>query len=122
MIFRRIKHTVKAIQKRHRNLEKDKEHQLEAIEKMYANLEAKDADLQEREKKHSQFGNHFILRFWIFGALVAYFSYILFKTLDVVYLILAAFVISMIMNAPITFFSRYMHRGLAIALAYFIVI
>lgn len=110
------------MQKKHRNLERDKQQQLDAIEKMYANLEAKDAALVEREKKHAQLGNGFIVRFWAMGALVAYFSYILFKTLDVVYLILTAFVISMIMNAPITFFARRMHRGLAIALAYLLVL
>jgi hypothetical protein len=122
MIFRRIKQTVKTIQKKQRNLEKDKQHQLDSIEKMYANLESKDAELQEREKKHSQLGSSFILRFWILGALVAYFGYILFKTLDIVYLILAAFIISMIMDAPISFFAKRMHRGLAIALAYLLVL
>lgn len=89
---------------------------------MYANLESKDAELQEREKKNSQFGSNFILRFWILGALVAYFWYILFKTLDIVYLILAAFIISMIMDAPIAFFSKRMPRWLAIALAYLLVL
>lgn len=111
-----------SIQKKHRHLEKEKQHQLDSIEKMYANLESKDAELQEREKKNSQFGSNFILRFWILGALVAYFWYILFKTLDIVYLILAAFIISMIMDAPIAFFSKRMPRWLAIALAYLLVL
>ena len=52
MIFSRIKRTVNSIQKKHRHLEKEKQHQLESIEKMYANLESKNAELQEREKKH----------------------------------------------------------------------
>ena len=122
MIFSRIKGTVNSIKKKHRHLEKEKQHQLESIEKMYANLESKDAELQEREKKHSHFGSNFILRFWILGALVVYSGYILFKTLDIVYLILAAFIISMIMDAPITFFAKRMPRGLAIALAYLLVL
>ena len=62
------------------------------------------------------------MRFWILGALVAYFGYILFKTLDIVYLILAAFIISMIMDAPIAFFSKRMPRSSAIALAYLLVL
>ncbi len=122
MIFRRIKKTVTSLQQRHKRLEKDKEKQLDHIEKMYANLESKDAQLQEREKKLPQFWTNFVLRFWILGAIVAYFSYILFKTLDIVYLILAAFVISMVMDAPISFFSKRMPRWLAIALAYLIVL
>lgn len=122
MIFRRIKTTVKSIQKRHKRLEKDKQEQLDTIEKMYSNLEAKDAELLEREKKHYQIGTGFIFKFWIIWGLIVYFSYIVFKTLDVIYLILAAFVISMIMDAPIAFFSKRMHRGLAIALAYFLIL
>jgi predicted PurR-regulated permease PerM len=122
MIFRRIKKTVTTLQQRRKRLEKDKEKQLDHIEKMYANLESKDAQLQERERKLPQFGTNFVLKFWILWALVAYFSYIIFKTLDVVYLILAAFVISMIMDAPISFFSKRMPRGLAIALAYLIIL
>ena len=89
---------------------------------MYENLESRDAELQEREKRHSQFWTNFILRFWILGAVVAYFSYIIFKTLDVVYLILASFIISMIMDAPISFFAKRMHRWFAIALAYMVIL
>jgi predicted PurR-regulated permease PerM len=89
---------------------------------MYSELDAKDVALQEREKKHTTLDANFIWRFWIFGALVAYFSYIIFKTLDAVYLILAAFVVSMILDAPITFFTKYMHRGLAITLSYLLVL
>ncbi len=122
MIFRRIKKTVTWFQQRQKRLERERERQISQIEKMYSDLEAKDIALQEREKKHMQLDTSFILRFWIFWALIAYFSYIIFKTLDAVYLILAAFVISMILDAPITFFSKYMHRWLAIALSYLLVL
>jgi hypothetical protein len=122
MIFRRIKRTVTSLQKNHRRLEKEKEQQLAEIEKMYANLEAKDAEIQDREKKHGHLNAAFIVRFWVIGALIAYFAYIVFKTLDVVYLILTAYVISMIMDAPIAFFAKRMPRGIAIALAYLLIL
>ncbi len=114
MIFSRIKNTVTTFQQRQKRLEKEKTKQLDAIEKMYQHLEEKDVVLQEKEKHHAQFTTNSMIKFWILGALVAYFAYIAFKTLDVIYLILAAFVISMVMEAPITFFSKRMPRGLAI--------
>lgn len=39
-----------------------------------------------------------------------------------IYLILAAFVISMVMESPIAFFSRRMKRGFAIVISYLIVL
>lgn len=122
MIFKRIKNTVSSFQQRQRRLEKEKTKQLDAIEKMYQHLEEKDVALQQQEKKHAQFTTNSMVKFWILGAVVAYFSYIAFKTLDVIYLILAAFVISMVMEAPIAFFSKRMPRGAAIGVAYFLIL
>jgi len=89
---------------------------------MYAHLEERDNALQAQEKNQPALNVHFIVKFWIIGAVVTYFSFIIFKTLDVVYLILAAFVISMVMNAPITFFSKYMPKWLALTLSYLIIL
>jgi predicted PurR-regulated permease PerM len=122
MILRRVKRTVTAFQQRKKRLEREKEKQLAAIEKMYEHAEAKDAVSRGHEKHTNQLNGAFALRFWIIGAFVVYFSYIIFKTLDVVYLILAAFVISMIMDAPISWFAKRMNRGLAIAIAYLLIL
>ena len=122
MITGFIKDAVKSFKQRQTRLQKEREKQIQAIEKMYTHLEAKDKELEAKEKQHAQFSTNAMIKFWILGALVAYFSYIAFKTLDVIYLILAAFVISMVMEAPISFFSNRMPRGLAIGLAYFSVL
>ncbi|MEI7478293.1 MAG: hypothetical protein WCJ81_07600 [bacterium] len=122
MIFRRLKQTINSVKQRKRQLEKDKEKELAAIHKMYAHLEERDNALQAQEKNQPALNVHFIVKFWIIGAVVTYFSFIIFKTLDVVYLILAAFVISMVMNAPITFFSKYMPKWLALTLSYLIIL
>ncbi len=103
-------------------MENQRKHQIDAIEKMYSHLEAKDVELQAQEKKQAQFSTHNLLKFWILGAVVAYFAYIAFTTLDAIYLILAAFVISMVMDAPITYFSKYMGRGWAIGVSYLIIL
>lgn len=65
MFFTRVKKTVTSFQQRQKRMEREREKQINQIEKMYADLEAKDADLQEREKKHAQLGVNFIFRFWI---------------------------------------------------------
>jgi hypothetical protein len=106
MILRRVKRTVTAFNQRKKSLEKDRAKQLDSIEKMYQHMEAKDAAIHEHAKKTSELNSSFSSKFWIIGALVAYFGYIAFKTLDVIYLILAAFVISMVMDYPITWLSK----------------
>lgn len=101
-----------------------KRKELDQIERLYSELEQKDAELEHEKAKASK--HHWdtgsIFKFWIVGALIVYVSYLAFQTLDVIYLIAAAFIFSMVMDAPIAFFSKRMNRGLAIFLAYFIMV
>lgn len=54
--------------------------------------------------------------------MIAYASYLAFQSLELIYLIAAAFIFSMVMDAPIVFFMKRMPRGAAIFLAYFIMV
>ena len=121
MIFRRLKKTVTSVQKRRKQLENDKIKQLEMIEHMYEHIAQKDPKESEVAKSHTLLHPKGMLHFWIMGAVITYVSYIAFQTLDIIYLIASAFVISMIMDAPIVFFSKYISRTRAIALAYFLI-
>lgn len=93
-----------------------------------AEVEAKySAMLLEDEKNiedtdRRKWDTHSIISFWVFGLLIWYAAYIFYSTMSVVYLILGAFIISMILDSLITFFARKIWRGWAIALTYFIVI
>ena len=101
-----------------------KRKELEEIDRLYSELEQKDAEL-EHVKAHAN-KNHWdvksMFKFWIIGALIVYVSYLAFQTLNIIYLIAAAYIFSMVMDASIVFFSKRMSRGLAIFLAYFIMI
>lgn len=59
-----------------------------------------------------------IRKFWLVGVVVVLLGYFLFQSLTIIYLIVAAFIISMAMNNMVEFFHRGMPRGLAIGLAY----
>jgi hypothetical protein len=121
MIFRRLKKTITSVQKRRKQLENGKIKQLEVIEHMYEHIAQHDPKVSEIEKSHTLLHPKGMLHFRIMGAVIAYVSYIAFQTLDIIYLIASAFVISMIMDAPIVFFSKYVSRSWAIALAYFLI-
>ncbi|UFX83380.1 AI-2E family transporter [Candidatus Absconditicoccus praedator] len=59
-----------------------------------------------------------ILTFWLVGIFVVYLGYVLFDSLDLLYLVLAAFIISIAMEAVIDIFQKKLPRILSIVLAY----
>jgi len=101
-----------------------KKKELEEIERLYSELEQKDAELEHaKSNAHKQkWDTNSIFKFRIVGAFIVYVSYLAFQTLDIIYLIGAAFIFSMVMDSPIAFFAKRMHRGLAIFLSYFIMV
>jgi len=89
---------------------------------MYEHVAAKDPHESASARSHTLLHTQGMIRFWIIGAFIAYCAYIAFNTLNVIYLILAAFVISMILEAPVTFFRKFMPRGVAIAVSYLLIL
>jgi len=88
-------------------------------------LDIKIQKLQEEEQNtqdHLVRNNKSMMRFWLVGLLVVFIGYISFKSLDILYLILTALIISIAMEAIISFFHRWLHRGLAIILSYVLLI
>lgn len=56
-----------------------------------------------------------IIKFWVIGAAVVFAAYILFQSLEIVYLILTAYIISIALEAIIMYlYSKGMSRGMAI--------
>ena len=62
-----------------------------------------------------------IRKFWLIGAVAVYIAYVTYQTLDVIYMVFGAFILSMAAETLILFFCRRMSRGLAITLAYLII-
>ncbi len=123
-LSRIIKNIGHAIKKKTSRIKTAKRKELEEIERLYSELEQKDVEL-EHAKAHGhrqKRDTNSIFKFWIIGAFIVYLSYLAFQTLDIIYLVGAAFIFSMVMDAPINYFSKRMPRGLSLFLAYFIMI
>jgi predicted PurR-regulated permease PerM len=50
--------------------------------------------------------NRHFIKFWFVGMLMVFLGFILFKSLDVLYLILTAYIVSIAMEAVIDMFQR----------------
>lgn len=119
--FKKIWH---AIKKKTTRIKTAKKKELEEIDRLYSELEQKDVELEHaKASSHRQkWDTNSIFKFWIVGAFIVYLSYLAFQTLDIIYLVGAAFIFSMVMDAPINYFMKRMPRGVALFLAYFLMI
>lgn len=107
--FKQIGHV---IEKKTNHMKAQKRKELEEIDRLYSELEQKDVEI-ENAKAHANknyWDARSMFKFWIIGALIVYVSYLVFQTLNVIYLIAAAFIFSMVMDASIMFFSKRMRR------------
>ena len=59
-----------------------------------------------------------VFRFWLAVLFVVYIGYIAANSLDIIYAIFTAFIISMAVESIILFLSKFLNRALAIVLAY----
>lgn len=67
--------------------------------------------------------NKLFIRFWFVWMLIVFLGFILFESLDVLYLILTAYIISIAMEAVVDIFVRLkVKRWLSISIAYFLLI
>lgn len=114
------KKVVSNFKKKQRDLETKKERELAAIEEKYSYLIEEDNNIKRTKEKGFKVTD--FLTFWLIWLFVVYIWYIAHSMLSIIYLILAAFVISMIMDSSIVHLSKKMPRWVAIALAYFLII
>lgn len=96
--------------------------ELEKLEKQIESLKAK-----ETEKKPGVFNlsldNRAFLRFRLCALIIVAIAYFAFQSLEILYLILAAYIVSLAVEAIIQFFQkRIRYRGISIALAYLLLV
>ena len=104
-----------------KSLKTDNKKQLIELEKLEKRIE----EMQWREKKSGGIvlDQRSFFKFWITGVLILFLAYIAFQSLEVIYLILAAYILSLAVEAIIDFFEKRMHsRAFSIVLAYLFVI
>lgn len=96
--------------------------QLDEIKKLEKQIQAFQEEEQKTKSEMMITNRHFI-KFWFVGMLIVFLGFILFKSLDVLYLILTAYIISIAMEAVIDMFQRLkFKRWLSIAIAYLLLI
>jgi len=105
-----------------KSIKSDNKKQLTELEK----LEKEITQFKAEEKKQWYqpiLTNRTFLKFWIIGMIVIFLAYITFQSLNIIYLIFTAYIISLALEAIIDFFQRKLsHRGIAIVIAYFLLI
>lgn len=111
-IFKKIGSMIK---RKWNEIKKQQEEELKAIE----NIDKASKKLVWKSKSEDTVYNlKFVFSFWLIWWLVLYISYVFYQSLWLVYLIFAAFIISIAMESIIEFFQRKMPRGVAIFLTY----
>jgi hypothetical protein len=101
-----------------------KEDQQELAELKRLEDEIKDLqESQKKQKKEVRITNRDMIKFWFLGMVIAFLGYVLFSSLDILYLILAAYIVSIAIEAIIMMFEKYhLSRAMAITVSYILLI
>jgi predicted PurR-regulated permease PerM len=94
--------------------------ELEKLEQQIEDLQA-----SELKAKTAQVlvTNRMMLKFRLIGLFAIFIAYISYQSLNILYLILAAFIVSLAIEAIIDFWEKTLrHRGMAIILSYLLVV
>lgn len=73
-------------------------------------------------EKNEKYDWKFVIMFWIIWWFIMYISYIFFQSLSLIYLIFAAYIISIAMESIIEFFQKKLPRSVAVILTYLILL
>lgn len=96
--------------------------ELERLEKQIVELQTREKEVEKAQAQTTggrMLSNRTSLKFWLIGILALFLAYFIFKTVDILFLILTAFIVSLAIEAIIEFFQKKLrHRGIAIVLAY----
>lgn len=80
-------------------------------------------EAQKKQKKEVRITNRDMIKFWFFAMVIAFLGYVLFSSLDILYLILAAYIVSIAIEAVVLLFERYhLSRSMAILVSYLLLI
>jgi len=118
-LFKKIDKYFDKVQKKSKKQENkwNTEKELEQLEKMENNLKPKESKTFDKDWKYS---TSFMFKFWLIWAIVVYASFLIFQSLDLIYLIFASYIISIAMESIILFFQNKVRlpRWIAIIISY----
>lgn len=99
-----------------------KESSYEEIRRIEQELSESIESKQEDSTWLNQMSSHQTWKFWVIGVFTVLLGYFLFKSLEIIYLILTAFIISMAIESVIVFFQRKLSRWLSMFIAYLLLL
>lgn len=73
---------------------------------------------EKNSEAYDWWSNKKIIKFWLFWLLIALVWYFSYKVLDIIFLIISAYIVSMIMESFISWFQKRLSRWLSIFLSY----
>jgi len=73
---------------------------------------------EKNSESYDWWSNKKIIKFWLFWLLIALVWYFSYKVLDIIFLIISAYIVSMIMESFISWFQKRLSRWLSIFLSY----
>lgn len=111
---------IEGIKLKKQQSEKKKQREFDLLDKKAEIFKARDEMLQEKPEPIEINGKSALI-FWLSWAFIVYLCYLLYQSLDLLYLILTAFILSMAVESVILFFQKYIHRGLSIILTYLLI-
>lgn len=104
-------------------IKSDNKKQLLELEKLEKQLEEQKNQEQKPKTNPLLISNRMFLKFWAFWILVLFFWFFIYKSLDIIYLIFMAYIVSLAIEAIIDFLQkRLQYRWISIALAYLFII
>jgi len=101
-----------------------KEDQQELAELKRIEDEIKDLqDTQKKQKKEVRITNRDMIKFWFIAMVMVFLGYILYSSLDILYLIIAAYIVSIAIEAIIMMFEKYhVSRSISITISYILLV
>ena len=106
-----------------KSIKSDNKKELLELEKLEKKLDEQQKEEKKSTVKPFVFTNRMFLKFWAFGILVIFFGLFIYQSLNIIYLIFMAYIVSLAIEAIIDLLQkRIKYRWLAIFLAYLFVL
>lgn len=104
-------------------MSKEDQQQLAEIERLENEIKQFQEDQKKQKKAEFRITNRDMLKFWFFAMVMTFLWYIIYSSLNIIYLILAAYIVSIAIEAVIILFERYrFSRSMAITVSYMLLI
>ena len=106
-----------------KSIKSDNRKELLELERLEKKLDEQQKEEKKLIKAPFVVTNRMFLKFWAFGILVLFFGLFVYKSLNIIYLIFMAYIVSLAIEAIIDFLQkRLQYRGISIFLAYLFVL